>query len=339
LKKHQTTILDIARQLAISKSTVSRALTGHPNVNAETRQAVLDLAEKLDYQRNMLAISLISSRSNTIGVIVPEFASTYFPQTILGMQEIAKQAGYRVLIMQSNESYEEEVANTKVMIANQVDGVLVSLTKETLNFDHLKVFQRKGIPLVFFNRVCDEIEVPKVIVDDYNGAFQATEHLIQIGKRRIAHLAGPQSLLISRKRLNGYLDALRRYNLPIIDELIIPYDLTLEKVVIYVNHLLNLTEPPDSLFCINDPTAIKAIQVIKQKGLVIPAQIAVVGFSNDYASDLIEPSLTTVAQPIRDIGRAAALLLLDQIENGMDKPIIRQLNTELIVRRSTVNGS
>lgn len=335
MKKHQTTVIDIAKELNLSKSTVSRALTGHPHVNSQTRQAVLDLAQKLDYQRNVFAVSLANNKSNTIGVIVPEFYSSYFPQVILGIQEVAKEMGYHVLIMQSGESYEAEVANAKVLLANQVDGVLVSLTKETLNFDHLKVFQRKGIPIVFFNRVCDEMEVPKVVVDDYDGAFRATEHLIKIGRKRIAHLAGPHSLIISRKRLNGYLDALRKYQIPIADELIISYDLTLEKVAIYINHLLGLPQPPDGLFCINDPTAIKAMQVIKSKGFVIPQDIAVVGFSNDYASDLVEPSLTTMAQPIREIGRTAAQLLLDQVENGADKPLIRQFNTELIIRRST----
>lgn len=154
------------------------------------------------------------------------------------------------------------------MLANRVDGILVSITKETLNFDHLKIFLRKGIPIVFFNRVCDEMQVPKVIVDDYDGAFKAVEHLIETGKKRIAHLAGPNSLLISRKRRNGYLDALKKHHLPVVKDLIIPYDLSLDKVKIYVKHLLELEEPPDALFAINDPTAIEAIQVIKKRACV-----------------------------------------------------------------------
>ncbi|QHT69005.1 LacI family transcriptional regulator [Rhodocytophaga rosea] len=337
MKRHQTTIIDIAKELNLSKSTVSRALTGHSNVNPETRKAILDLAEKMDYQRNMLALSLVTSRSNTLGIVVPEFLTSFFPQVVIGAQEIASKAGYNVIVSHSNESYETEVANSKVMLANRVDGILVSVTKETRNFDHFKVFQRKGIPIVFFNRVCDEMSVPKVIVDDYEGAFRAVEHLIQTGKKRIAHLAGPDSLLISRKRLNGYLDALRKYNLPLIDELVISYDLTVEKAKIYVKHLLELPEPPDALFAINDPTAIEAMQVIKAKGLTMPEDIAVVGFSNDYASSLIEPGLTTVAQPIREIGKNAAQLLLDQMDREVSdwKAMTKILKTELIIRGSS----
>jgi LacI family transcriptional regulator/LacI family repressor for deo operon, udp, cdd, tsx, nupC, and nupG len=219
-----------------------------------------------------------------------------------------------------------------------VDGVLVSVSKETRNFDHFKIFQRKGIPIVFFNRVCDEMQVPKVVVDDYEGAFRAVDHLVRTGKRRIAHLAGPDSLLISRKRLLGYRDALHHHGLPVREELIINYDLTAEKARIYVKHLLDLAEPPDALFAINDPTAIEAMQVIKAKGLRIPEDIAVVGFSNDYASSLIEPGLTTVAQPMREIGRAAVELLLDQMDREVAdwKAITRMLNTTLIVRASSV---
>jgi LacI family transcriptional regulator/LacI family repressor for deo operon, udp, cdd, tsx, nupC, and nupG len=340
MNRHQITIIDIARELGISKSTVSRALTGHPHVNPETRKAVLALAEKMDYQRNMLALSLVTSRSHTLGIIVPEFITSFFPQIVIGAQEVASRAGYNVIVSQSGESYETEVANARVMLANRVDGVLVSLTKETRNYDHLKVFQRKGIPIVFFNRVCDDMQVPKVVVDDYEGAFRAVAHLIECGKRRIAHLAGPDALLISRKRLQGYKDALHRHGLPLREELIIPYDLTAEKARIYVKHLLDLDPPPDALFAINDPTAIEAMQVIKAKGWRIPEDIAVVGFSNDYASALIEPGLTTVAQPVREIGRVAVQLLLEQMDREVAdwKAMTRILNTELIVRGSSVQG-
>ncbi|PWG78362.1 LacI family DNA-binding transcriptional regulator [Pararcticibacter amylolyticus] len=338
MKSHQTTIIDIAKHLSISKSTVSRALTGHPSVKPETREAVLAVAQEMDYQRNMLSISLITNKTKTIGIIVPEFMTSFFPQVVVGAQEIAAQKGYNVLISQCNESYETEVANSRVMLANRVDGVLVSLSKETRNFDHWKTFHRKGIPIVFFNRVCEEMAVPKVVVDDYDAAFKAVEHLIQTGKKRIAHLAGPDSLAISRKRLNGYEDALRKYNFPVDEDLIISYDLTLSKVRIYIRHLLELENPPDGIFAINDPTAIEAIQVIKQHGLRIPEDIAVVGFSNNYASSFIEPSLTTISQPVKEIGRTAMGLLLDLMdkETALWKPIIKTLETELIVRNSTV---
>ncbi|MBS1563378.1 MAG: substrate-binding domain-containing protein, partial [Bacteroidetes bacterium] len=246
-------------------------------------------------------------------------------------------AGYNTIICQSNETYETEVANTRVMLANQVDGLLVSLTKETRNFDHLGIFQRKGIPIVFFNRVCDDMNVPKVIVDDYDGAFKAVDHLIKRGKKRIAHLAGPSSLQISVKRMNGYKAALRKNNIELDEELIIPYNLNPEKVKIYMNHFLNMDNPPDALFAVNDPTAIEAIQVIKKRGLKIPKDIAVVGFSDDYAAGLIDPPLTTVSQPVKDIGRTAAQLLLDQINRDVSewKAIIKVLKTKLIIRKSS----
>jgi LacI family transcriptional regulator/LacI family repressor for deo operon, udp, cdd, tsx, nupC, and nupG len=337
MKRHQVTIVDIAKELNISKSTVSRALTGHPSVKPETRKAVMELAEKVDYQRNMLSISLIKKSSSTIGIIVPEFLNSYFPQAIMGAQEVATAAGYNTIICQSNETYETEVANTKLMLANQVDGVLVSITRETRNFDHLKVFQRKGIPIVFFNRVCEDMNVPKVVVDDYEGAYRAVEHLIKRNKKRIAHLAGPDTLPMSVKRLQGYKDALKKYNIPIDEELIIHYDLTIEKVKIYVNHLLRLDNPPDAIFCINDTTAIEALQIIKKQGRKVPDDIALVGFSNDYVSALTNPPITTVSQPVRDIGRTAAQLLIEQINRDINdwKSFIRVLKTELIIRQSS----
>ncbi|WP_234735802.1 LacI family DNA-binding transcriptional regulator [Tellurirhabdus bombi] len=337
MKNHQTTIIDIAKTLQLSKSTVSRALTGHPNVKEKTRQMVLDLAMQLDYQRNQLAISLLTNRTQTIGIIIPEFLSFFFPKAIIGAQEVLAEAGYNVVICHSNESYETEVANTKALLASRVDGLLVSHTKETRNFDHFKVFERKGIPVVFFNRIVEELKCSKVVVNDYEGAFQAVEHLIKCGKRRIAHLAGPDSLQNSRDRLNGYRDALQHHQIPIDPTLIISYDLTLDKANIYVNHLLNLPQPPDALFTINDPTAIEALKVIKGRGLRIPEDMAVVGFSDDPISALIEPSLTTVAQPVGELGRRAAQLLLTQLAS--DEPTHNAetviLPTELIVRASS----
>jgi DNA-binding LacI/PurR family transcriptional regulator len=338
MKSHQITIKDIAKQLNLSKSTVSRALTGHPMVKEETRKLVLEFAEKSDYQKNSFAINLVTQKSNLIGILVPEFLSTYFPKVIIGAQNKISSEGYNLIIAQSNESYETEVSNARVMMANQVDGLLVSVTKETRNFEHLMAFKRKGIPIVFYNRVCEDMDVPKVVVDDYDGAFRAVEHLIKIGKKRIAHLAGPDNLSISRRRLNGYYAALRKYNIPVDEELIISYDLTMEKVKIYINHLLNLPKPPDALFAINDPTAIEAMQVIKKRGLRIPEDIAVIGFSNDQLSELIEPSLTTIAQPVYKIGETAAELLLNLIKTDISlwKPITKTMPTELVIRKSTI---
>lgn len=337
MQEHSITIIDIARQLNLSKSTVSRALTGHPNVNAETRRRVLERAEQVDYQRNQLAISLLTNQTRTVGIMVPEFISFFFPKVIIGAQEVLARAGYNVVICHSNESYETEVANASALLASRVDGLIVSHTKETRNFDHFRVFERRRVPVVFFNRVCEDMAVSKVTVDDYEGAFRAVEHLIETGKRRIAHLAGPDSLQNSRNRLNGYRDALQKHSLPADPELIIAYDLNLEKAKIYVNHLLSLPNPPDALFAMNDPTAIEALKVIKGRGLRIPDDMAVVGFSNDPTSALVEPGLTTVAQPVDEIGRQAAGLLLNQLTGDKNSTLPEQivLPTELIIRAST----
>lgn len=337
MKSRQITITDIAKALNISKSTVSRVLNNHPNVNEKTRKEVLEFAAEMDYQRNMHSISLVTHKSNTIGIIVPEFISSFFPRVIIGAQEVASNAGYNIIICQSNENYNQEISNVNVMLSNQVDGLLISMTKETRNFDHLKRFERKGIPIVFFNRVCDEMIVPKVLVDDFEGAFNITEHLIETGKKRIAHLAGPENLMISRKRKEGYLAALKKHNIPVDEEIIIPFDLTMDKIKIYINHLLNLENPPDAIFAVNDPSAIETIQLLKKKNIKIPEQIAVAGFSNDNFSGLIEPSLTTTSQPVHDIGKIAAELLIDQINRDVKdwKAVTKMLKTELIIRDST----
>ena len=336
--KHQVTIIDIARRLKISKSTVSRALTGHPNVKEQTRKAVMELAEQLDYQKNMFSIRLMTNSTKTIGIIVPEFVTSFFPRFVIAAQEAAAKHGYNVLVNQCNETYETEVANARAMLSNRVDGILISLTKETRNFDHLREFHKKSIPVVFFNRVCEDISAPKVVVDDYDGAFKAVEHLISIGKKRIAHLAGPDSLVISRKRLAGYTDALKKHQIPFDEDLVISYDLNLSKVRIYVKHLLDLAHPPDALFAVNDPTAIEAIQAIKHVGKRIPQDIAVVGFSDNYGSDFIEPSLTTIAQPVDEMGQTAVKLLLDMMDKEASKwkQVIKVLDTKLVIRNSTV---
>jgi LacI family transcriptional regulator/LacI family repressor for deo operon, udp, cdd, tsx, nupC, and nupG len=341
MKAHQISIIDIAKELGISKSTVSRALSGHHSVKEKTRVAVLELAEKLDYQRNTLALSFANRKTLLIGLLVPEIMSSFFPSIIKGAEEILDTAKYKCIICHSNENYEKEVENVKLLLSQQVDGIIASHTKETRNFDHFKLVQRRGIPLVMFNRVTDLLDVPKVVVDDYDAAFNAVEHLIKKGKKRIAHLAGPDSLVNSKLRLQGYLDALSKHKIPVDNELIISYDLSVEKVKIYVQHFLTLSPPPDALFCMNDPTAIAAMRVIKQNKLRIPQDISIVGFSNDLSSELVEPALTTVAQPTFDIGRESAKMVLKEINaegnstatKANHKTIV--LKTQFIVREST----
>lgn len=337
-RRHQTTIMDIASALQISKSTVSRALQGHSDINVNTRKAVLDMAHQLDYQPNLLALGLAKSRSFTLGIIVPEFINSFFPYIIIGAQQVANPAGYHVIICQSNESLDTEIANTNVLMASRVDGVVASVTAETKSLDHFHKFQRAGIPLVMFNRICDGLDVSKVLVDDYDGAYRGVEHLIQQGCTRIAHLAGPQNLQVGKQRLQGYLDALRDYGLPVYDELIVYYNLTKVSAQAAARQLLELPTLPDSIFAVNDPAAIETILIAKSKGIKIPSELAIVGFSNEPTSALIEPGLTTLAQPLDEIGKTIVQLLLQEIESDDDVLVPRTeiLKTQLIVRGSSL---
>jgi len=336
-RRHQTTIMDIASALQVSKSTVSRALQGHADINANTRKAVLEMAHQLDYQPNLLALGLAKSRSYTIGIIVPEFINSFFPYIIIGAQQVANPAGYHVIICQSNESLETEIANTNVLMSSRVDGIVASVTAETENLDHFHKFQRAGIPVVMFNRICDGLDVSKVLVDDYDGAYRGVEHLIQQGCKRIAHLGGPQHLQIGRQRLKGYVDAMRDYGLPIDDELIVYYNLTRENARPAAQRLLELAVPPDGIFAVNDPAGIETILVAKSKGVRVPDDVAIVGFSNEPTSALIEPGLTTLAQPLDEIGKITVQLLLNEIEGDIiPMPRTEVLKTQLIVRASSM---
>lgn len=338
--RHIATILDIAKALNISKSTVSRALQGHEDIKKQTREAVLKMARELDYQPNLVAKSLVKSKTNTIGIIVPEFMNSFFPTVIIGAQEIASESGYNVIICQSQESVKTEIANTQVLLASRVDGVIISMTRETRKFDHFRLFERHGIPIVFFNRVCEKIDASRVLVNDYEGAYQAVEHLILNGYRRIAHISGPSNLRLSQNRLKGYLDALKKYKLPVRDNLVIHYDLTLENARSSAEKLLSQRNPPDAIFCVNDPAAIQALLYAKQKGIRVPDDLGIVGFSDDPISSIIEPQLTTIKQPVRDMGRVAMRVLLEQIAKGAGHytPVHTILTTSLIVRASSVRG-
>ncbi|MBS1604291.1 MAG: LacI family DNA-binding transcriptional regulator [Bacteroidetes bacterium] len=334
---HSATILDIARALNISKSTVSRALQGHKDIKEETRAAVLEMASRLDYQPNLLAKSLVRSKTFTIGIIVPEFMNYFFPTVIIGAQEIASAAGYTVMICQSQESVATEIANTRALLASRVDGVLISMTRETEDFDHFRVFGRHGIPVVFFNRVCETIESSRVYVNDYEGAFSAVEHLIEKGYRRIAHLGGPPNLQLSQNRLNGYSDALKRHGLPLQPELIVRYDLQPENARLCAARLLDLPQRPDAIFCLNDPAAIQALLLAKERGINVPGDLGLVGFSDDPISSIIDPHLTTVRQPVGDMGKIAMQILLEQVEKGIGNyvPEHKTLPTHLVVRESS----
>lgn len=338
MKKTQATIKDIARKLNIAPSTVSRALKDHYSISQKTKDAVLALARELNYRPNAIALSLLNKKTNIIGVLIPEIVQPFYSQAISGIEEEAISAGYNVMICQSNESLEREKNVLKALENSRVDGIIACHATEPSNFAHIRDIKDAGIPLVLLDRVIDDMDVSKVVANDRQGAFTITKHLILSGNLRIAHIAGPNNLSVSRNRLSGYLQALRHYKIPVRDELIVRTTLDKEDVINCVKKLCNLPEPPDAIFCVNDPAAVQAVQYLKSKGLCIPEDMAIAGFDNQPVTVYMEPALTTIIQPAYEMGREAAKLLLYEIEHPDEevKPVIKSLETRLITRNSTV---
>jgi DNA-binding LacI/PurR family transcriptional regulator len=333
---HQVTIKDIAKELGLSPSTVSRALKDHPDISSETKRAVNDLARKLKYKPNEIALSLKHSRSNIIGVIIPEIVHYFFSSVISGIDDLAYANDYNVMVAQTNEDFEREVHCAHGMLSSRVAGVLVSISKNTKDCDHLMNLEQNGIPVVFFDRVCDQTNIDKVIVDDFEGAYRAVEHLIKTGCKRIAHYAAGQHLLIGRNRQNGYLHALFKNGIPVDDNLIFKCDDYKEGLEL-TEKLIRSGRIPDAIFAVNDMTAIGAMVAIKNMGLKIPDDISIVGFTNGLISNITEPPLSTIEQHGYEMGQIAVRLLLNRLATSSEdyNPEIRVLKTDLILRGTT----
>ena len=337
MKSGLVTIKDLARELNISASTVSRALKDHPDISKETKRAVQELAQKLNYQPNAVALSLKQRRSNTIGVIIPEIVHYFFSSVISGIEDVAYEAGFNVIICQSNERYEREVANAKTLLASRVDGVLVSISKHTTDYKHFKNFQNNEVPIVFYDRVVPDIIADQVIIDDFDAAYRSTRHLIDSGRTRIAHLGGPMALLIGQNRKNGYLKALSEAGIPADENLILEAD-SFEKARMAIMKLINQKIKFDGVFATNDLTAIGAMQTIQKKGYKIPDEIAIVGFSDGRFSGITDPTLTSVDQHGYEMGTLATQMLLKRILSEADEypAETKVLNADLIVRGSSI---
>lgn len=334
----EATILDIARELKVSKSTVSRALKDHPSIGEATKKAVNDLAKKYNYHPNNIAYSLSKNSTRTIGVIVPLLSHYYFSTVISGIEELAYKSGYRVIICQSAESYDREVIVSQALLSNKVDGLIVSISRETDNSDHFKLFQEKKIPIVFFDRVCQDMEVSSVTVDDYHGAFKAVEHLILSGRRRIAHFAGPPLLQISANRIKGYKDALSKHGILFDEKLLIDCGEGLEQEngSQAAQKMLDAGIRPDAVFAICDPIAIGVMVTLKKNELKIPDEVAVVGFCDEPVAKVVQPQLSTLVQPAFTIGETTVELLLHHINNKSAAIERKVLSAELRIRESSL---
>ncbi len=329
------TIKDIARQLNISISTVSRALRGATDVNAETKKAVKALAEELKYQPNQLALSLRKQQTHTIGVIVPNL--DYVLATMVkGIDEVALEAGYTVMVCQSNESFGREIVNTRRLLDSLVDGFIISVSSETKIFDHFKKIQEKEIPMVVFDRVTTDLKAPGVRLDNEEGGFIATEHLIEQGYKRIAILAGPKNLGISNSRLEGYLNALKKHKIKRDNDLIIHCDFNQDYAYFATEELLAMKKRPDAIFTISDRMAIGAMLAIKKRGLKMPQDIGLVGFNNEPVVGLVSPAISSVEQPCFELGKATAKLFIETMHNNEDMSNVEKvLKPKLFIRESS----
>jgi DNA-binding LacI/PurR family transcriptional regulator len=313
----QITIKDIALALRISTSTVSRALRDANDVNPETRKAVKALALELDYQPNKLAISLLNKQTHTIGVIIPNL--DYVLATMVkGIDEVALEAGYTVMVCQSDESFGREIVNTNRLLESLVDGFIVSVSSETKVYEHIKKIQNKKIPLVLFDRVINTLRAPKVRLDNIEGGVLATQHLIDQGYKKIAILAGPENLKISNKRMEGYLQTLKQNGLRVNKSYIIHCDFNQQYAYEATKELIAMKQRPDAIFTISDRMAIGAMQAIKEKGLRMPQDIGLVGFNNEPITSLVTPSISSVEMYAFEIGKATAKVFLEMLHSDVD---------------------
>lgn len=335
MRKGPLTIKDIARDLNISPSTVSRALKDNPDISPETRKMVQEYAKEHKYKPNALALGLRTQHTNIIGVIVPELANHFFSGVLSGMETVADGRDYNVIVCQSSEDYQKEVKNVQTLIKARVCGVLISQSKTTIKYDHFQELIDNGIPVIFFDRISTGIDSDKVVVDDYSGTFTAVEYMIKTGCKRIAFFSAPLHLEISKNRKNGYLDALRKYQIPVDESLIRIAD---TKQLGYERALEILQEPnrPDGFMGMNDYTASGVLLAAKKLGLRVPEDISICGFSNSNISQDTDPMLTTMDQHPEKVGEEAMKLILEKIENPENRSRKNKIiKTSLIVRETT----
>ncbi|HEX8507837.1 MAG TPA: LacI family DNA-binding transcriptional regulator [Hymenobacter sp.] len=331
---------DLARELGVSMTTISRALSDHHSIGPATKQAVLKLAKKLNYQPNHLAAALRKGKSKLLGVIVPYIEGRFFASVVHGIETAASKAGYSVIICQSSEDVAQERKNLETLLSAQVAGILVSLSLTTLDFRHFEKVRKHGVPLVFFDRILEGDNVNAVLLNDREGGYQATRHLLEQGCRRVAHFAGMQHLNIYKNRRQGYLDALQSHGIAPDESLIMNCDMTLEGGAACMAALLAQPQPPDAVFAAGDSAILGALQLLKSRGVRVPQDIALSGFSNEALTSVAEPMLTSVDQRCEEMGQAAFRLFTELMEAG-DAPFSQRqvvLQPQLFVRASSLRN-
>jgi LacI family transcriptional regulator len=338
MKKERTTIHDIARKLNITASTVSRALKDHPRISTDTKKAVWKAAEKLNYQPNHIAAALRNGRSNILGIIIPNVDRSFFSSVVRGIEEVANTAKYNVMICQTYDLYDKEVANVEALLNARVDGIIASFAKDTVDFSHFLKVKEKGIPLVLFDRSNSDLEVSHVVTDDYLGSYKAVEHLIQQGCKKIAHFTNIRKISIYKDRMRGYREALENYKIPYNPDLVVESNLQLQDGRTSMEALLQRPERPDAIFSASALGALGAMQVLKEKNIRIPDEVAIVAFTNEQFTLFTEPALTAVDQHSVPMGNAAAEIFLDEITKSQQRFIPQKivLKPELVIRASSL---
>jgi LacI family transcriptional regulator len=332
------TIYDIAKKLGISPTTVSRALNDHPGVNKITKQKVFDSATEFGYQSNLYARNLRRQRTNTIGVIVPQLNSHFQSSVMAGMEKVANEAGYNLVISQSMGSTKKEIANANTMFNSRVDGLLISLAHDTENIDHLKPFFDKKIPVIFYDRIAEHKQCVGIVIDNIQAAYKATTHLIENGRKRIIYISGNLKVNVYSDRLKGYKYALVDNNLPFNESYIISNNLSERAGIEAARQILKMDPLPDGIFAANDTCAAICMKTLKKEGISLPGDIAVVGFNNDPISRIIEPNLTTIDYPGYEMGEVAVRNLINHLNGVSDIGATNSitLRAELIVRESSL---
>jgi LacI family transcriptional regulator len=333
------TIYDIAKALDISPATVSRGLKDHPGIRKDTKKRILEAARQMGYQHNTFARNLRVKNTNTIGVIIPRFNSYFMSTVIAGMEKVANDRGYMLIISQTQESVKKEIASVNTMFNSRVDGLLVSLAFDTENIDHFNAMLKKEIPIIFFDRIAEHTKCTSIIIDNAKAGYDATFHLIEQGCKRIVYVGGSLSRNVYADRLKGYKQALAEKGIPYDDSLIIINNLSEQAGNEAAQQILKMNPLPDGIFTANDTAAVACIRDLKQAGLRVPEDVAVVGFNNDPISRVIEPNLTTIHYPGHEMGEIAATTLL----NTINKLPSANLNTlvlrhNLIIRQSSVRN-
>lgn len=337
MNKKKATIKDIANELNISSAAVSKALHDDSRISKKTKDAVKRVAKALNYQPNHLASALRKGKSNLVGVIVPRTNSNFFSSVIEQMEDVLNKAGYNIIITQSNESFKKECKNIDTLLFTQVDGIIASMANETVDLSYFEKIKSKGIPLILFDRGENDLNVDYIGINDYDSSHMIVEHLISKGCKRIAHIGGYRRTRIFNNRIRGYIDAINKNNLPLDNNLIIECALTLEDGRCEMKNLLKLKDKPDAVYVAGDYAALGALQVLDENNINVPNQIRLVGFGNEPFTSLVSPTITSVNQHSKAIGRLTAETFLKRVANPEVKQSLNKiiLDAELIVRDSS----